>query len=103
MRYDAKNLCDRKTEFLAFLRSDDGIRFVVNLEELVGLLVGCYILRADTGEGLFEEIYKIICGLSWCFSGHSFASVGAQGSLIRQPLGRYLSLVYDSVHSSTYL
>src|SRR5260370_26645603 len=102
MRYDAKNLCDRKTEFLAFLRSDDGIRFVVNLEELVGLLVGCYILRADTGEGLFEEIYKIICGLSWCFSGHSFASVGAQGSLVRQPLDWNVSKDYGRDDVSTY-
>jgi hypothetical protein len=40
-------------------------------------------LRADTGKGLFEEIYKIICGLSWRFSGHSFASAGVQGSPIR--------------------
>jgi len=101
MRHDAKNLRHGKTEFLAFLRSDDGVRFIVNLEELVRLLVGGYVLRADAGKSLFEEIYKIIGGLSWCFSGHSFASAGVQGSPIRQPLGTYLSLVYDSVHSST--
>ncbi len=81
--HDAKSLGHGEIVFSAVSCSDEGVRFVIKLEELFRLLEGGYVLGANAGESFLEEAYKIICGLSWSFSGHACASGEVPGWPIR--------------------
>ena len=83
MGHDAKSLGHGEIVFSAVSCSDEGVRFVIKLEELFRLLEGGYVLGANAGESFLEEAYKIICGLSWSFSGHACASGEVPGWPIR--------------------
>ena len=95
MGNNAENLSEGDQVLRAVYGFNRCVWIVKGFVEFGRLLVGLQEIVGNAGKRFSQKMDEIIGGLFWCFSRHAFASGGAQGSLVPQPLGMCRHRVYD--------